>query len=167
MSRHWPVSDVTVSRFDRDLSSAKADVLVVDDTPEIRRYLCRLLELNHYQVETACSGEEAVKRITDGSTAALVLLDMQMSGMNGLETLRSLRELRPELKVIMCSGVDDPDQIHQAMLLGAQSYLVKPIRQLYLTAAIERCFAQKPTSLDRSPEAQVITLSPPSLCRPN
>jgi CheY-like chemotaxis protein len=70
----------------------------------------------------------------------LVLLDMQMPGMDGMETLRRLQQLRPKPKVIMCSGVDDPNTIHEALSLGANAYLLKPVQHLYLSAAIERCF---------------------------
>lgn len=166
MSRHWQDRDTAVPRFPQD-NRVKGEVLIVDDTPEIRQYLRRLLELDRYQVETASSGEEAVRHIANGCTAALVLLDMQMPGMDGLETLRCLRELRPELKVIMCSGVDDPDQIDRAILLGAQAYLVKPVRHLYLSAAIERCLAGTAAVTDRPPTPHVITLPSAGLCRPN
>lgn len=124
------------------LKPVKETVLVVDDSIEIRRYLATVLELNAYRVETAESGEEACMRLRNGCEPALVLLDLQMSGMDGLATLRELRGLRPHLKVIMCSAVDDPDIINAAARLGAQGYLVKPIRHLYLSAAVERCLRE-------------------------
>jgi len=122
-----------------DCHRVKSTVLVVDDSQEMRRYLRLLLETDSYMVETASDGIEALERVRNGSVPSLVLLDMQMPGMNGLETLCSLRTLCPELKVIMCSAVDDPSKINQAVSLGAQGYLVKPIQYLYLSAAIERC----------------------------
>lgn len=118
---------------------AKAIVLIVDDSPEMLRYLRALLELDSYQVETASNGSEALQRVRDGCAPAIVLLDLQMPGMDGLKTLRGLRKLQPDLKVIMCSGVDDPGQIRRAVSLGAQAYLTKPVRHLYLSAALERC----------------------------
>jgi len=59
--------------------------------------------------------------------------------MDGLQTLRSLLKLRPDLKVLMCSGVDDPGKMRRAVTLGARDYLTKPIQHLYLSAAVERC----------------------------
>ena len=118
---------------------AKTTVLVVDDSPAMLRYLRLLLELDAYQVETASNGWEALQRLREGCNPAVVLLDLQMPGMDGLTTLQGLRQLQPDLQVIMCSGVDDPIQIGKAALLGAQAYLTKPVQHLYLSAALERC----------------------------
>jgi two-component system nitrogen regulation response regulator NtrX len=121
----------------------KATVLVVDDSPEIRRYLCALLELDSYRVETASSGYEALQRLVHGCTPQVVVLDLQMPGMDGLETLRRLQEFRPKPHVIMCSGVDDPEKIREAVSLGAHAYLVKPVQHLYLSAAVDRCLRER------------------------
>jgi CheY-like chemotaxis protein len=128
----------------------KATVLVVDDSPEIQRYLRTLLEMDSYCVETVSSGYEALQRLRLGSASQVVLLDLQMPGMDGLETLRLLQELRPKPKVIMCSGVDDPEKIRAATSLGAHAYLLKPIQHLYLSAAVERCLQERPAK--RTPE---------------
>jgi len=104
------------------------------------RYLKVLLEHDSYHVETANSGAEAVRRVRDGCVPAAVLLDLQMPGMDGLKTLRLLRKLQPDLKVIMCTGVEDPQVSRQAARLGARAYLTKPVKHLYLSAALERCF---------------------------
>jgi CheY-like chemotaxis protein len=122
----------------------KATVLVVDDSPEIQRYLRALLELDSYHVETANSGYEALQSLRRGSAPDVVLLDLQMPGMDGLETLRRLRPLRPNSKVIMCSGLDDPEKIREAVSSGAHAYLVKPVQHLYLSAAVERCLTEGP-----------------------
>jgi CheY-like chemotaxis protein len=121
----------------------KVTVLVVDDSPAMLRYLQRLLETDSYHVETANNGAEAVDRLRNGCNPGVVLLDLQMPGMDGLQTLRSLLKLQPGLKVIMCSGVDDPNQIKRATSLGAQAYLTKPVRHVYLSAAVERCLGLK------------------------
>jgi CheY-like chemotaxis protein len=122
----------------------KATILVVDDSVEIQRYLRVLLELDSYRVETASSGYEALQNLRHGIAPEVVLLDLQMPGMDGLETLRRLQEFRPQPKIIMCSGVDDPDKIREATSLGADAYLLKPIQHLYLSAAVERCLAEGP-----------------------
>jgi len=107
------------------------------------RYLRLLLELDSYTVETAGSGGEAVQRLQRESLPDVVLLDLQMPDMDGLATLQYLRHFWPDLKVILCSAIDDPEKIRQALLLGAQAYVVKPVRHLYLSAAIERCLASR------------------------
>lgn len=145
----------------------RATILVVDDSPEIRRFLTLALELDHYKVETASSGEEATELLQNGCRATVVLLDLQMPGMSGLDTLRLLRQLRPELKVIMCSAVDNPETMQEAANLGAQAYLVKPIQHLYLSAAVERCLQEgPPISYNRDLQAELLAILPASL-RPN
>jgi CheY-like chemotaxis protein len=141
-------------------------ILVVDDSPEIRRYLTLALELEHYRVETACSGEEATLRFREGCEAVIVLLDLQMPGMNGLETLRELRGLRPDIKVIMCSAVDDSETMQEAERLGAEAYLVKPIQQLYLSAAVEHCLDEEAKDSFAGFRGELFALPPPAL-RPN
>ena len=126
----------------RERNSRKPTILVVDDSPAMLRYLRTLLEIDCYEVETASNGTEALERLRSGCAPALVLLDIQMPGANGLQTLRAMRKVYPELKVIMCSGVDDPIQVRKAALLGARAYLTKPVRHLYLSAAVERCLGE-------------------------
>jgi CheY-like chemotaxis protein len=145
----------------------KATVLVVEDSLELRNYLRFLLELDRYEVEIAGNGEEALQRIQDGCAPRVVLLDMQMPGMDGLETLRILRQLHPAAKVIMCSGVDDPEKIRQALALGAQAYLVKPVRHLYLSAAIARCLGRNVSESHEAVRAELATSPPQLLHWPN
>jgi CheY-like chemotaxis protein len=126
------------------VSRPKATILVVDDSLEMQRYLRFLLELDSYQVEIASDGTEALHLLREGFVPSIVLLDVQMPGMDGLKTLRRLLKLQPDLKVIMCSGVDDPSKMQQAALLGAQGYLTKPVQHLYLTAVLDRCLGATP-----------------------
>lgn len=149
-----------------EFSPARATVLVVEDSPELRNYLRFLLELDRYRVELAGNGEEALQCLRSGCTPRVVLLDMQMPGMDGLETLRILRQLHPAAKVIMCSGVDDPDKIQQALSLGAQAYLVKPVQHLYLSAAIERCLEQD-SGETHALRSRMATPMPQLVYRPN
>jgi CheY-like chemotaxis protein len=143
-------------------------ILVVDDSPEIQRYLRVLLELDSYRVETVSSGYEALETLRHACPPDLVLLDMQMPGMDGIETLRRLQQLRPKPKVIMCSGVDDPETIHEALALGAHAYLLKPVQHLYLSAAVERCLyevqSKRPTE---NLGAQLFVLPSPGRCDPS
>jgi len=150
------------------LDRAKTAVLVVEDSPEVQRYLRTLLELDSYQTEVASNGEEALQWLREGYNPAVVLLDMQMPGMDGLQTLQCLRELRPDLKVIICSGVDDPEKIGRAIALGAQAYLLKPVQHLYLSAAVERCLASEAAPESRTQlRTRVVTLPTRDPFRPN
>jgi CheY-like chemotaxis protein len=143
----------------------RASILVVDDSPEMQRYLRILLECDRYGVETAGTGLEALQLLRNGFTPALVLLDLCMPGLDGLQTLRYLRKLRPNLKVIVCSGEDDPGKIREAESLGAEAYLLKPIQHLYLSAAIERCLQTRPSENSKGKKTvvtRVLTLPRPS-----
>ncbi|HXY15810.1 MAG TPA: response regulator [Terriglobales bacterium] len=138
-----------------DHNSFRPTVLIIDDSPEVQRYLRLVLETDDYKVEVADNGEEGLERLSKGSIPSLVLLDMHMPGMDGLQTLRRLREQHPQLKVVMCSSEDDPEIVRQAILLGAQGYLVKPVRHLYLSAVLERCLDRHSHS-DQNPSAAVL-----------
>jgi CheY-like chemotaxis protein len=145
----------------------KASILVVEDSLELQKYLRLLLETDRYQVEIAGNGEEALRRLGEGCNPRVVLLDMQMPGMDGLETLRILRQLHPATRVIMCSAVDDPDKIRQAISLGAQAYLIKPVRHLYLSAAIERCLEKDSGEADQAVRSRIAAQPLQIVYRPN
>jgi CheY-like chemotaxis protein len=81
---------------------------VVDDEPALRRVAARLLEKLGYRVIQAPGGEKAVEHFQEGSPGIdLVLMDMIMPGMNGLQTLERIRELHPGVPIILCSGYGD------------------------------------------------------------
>jgi CheY-like chemotaxis protein len=136
-----------------DSPHIRPTVLIIDDSPEVQRYLRLVLETYNYRVEVADKGEKGVERLRSGCCPAVVLLDMNMPGMNGLETLRCIRELYPALKVVMCSSEDDPEIVKEAAVLGAQAYLVKPVRHLYLSAVLEQCLASESNAQPRPPAA--------------
>ena len=139
----------------------KATVLVIDDSAEMQRYLRLMLELESYSVETANNGVEALERLQKGCKPSVILLDLQMPGLNGFQILRRLRSSWPDLKVIMCSGMDDPRNARRATRLGARAYLTKPVQQLYLSAAIERCLSEDEVQTPLFEEGNVITLPAP------
>ncbi len=131
--------------------SKAATILVVDDEPSMLRYLQTLLEVESYKVITATSGEEALVRLQQGPVPDLVLLDVLMSGIDGLQTLEQLRELHPQMKVVMLSCVSDTRKVVQAIRLGAQDYLTKPFQKTELEAVIQQCLH---TSTDHAPVIQ-------------
>jgi len=145
-------------------SAVKATVLVVDDSPEIQRYLRTLLELDSYRVVAVSNGHEALEILRHAQIADVALLDVQMPGMDGLEVLRRMRNLCPNVKVIMCSGLNDPAKICQALSLGAHAYLVKPVQHLYLSAAVERCLQNHPATRPRENRAPQLFVMPSPVC---
>src|SRR5579864_1912043 len=114
-----------------------AKILLVDDEPGMLRYIKTLLEVDDYKVETATTGEEALQRIDKGLEPDLILLDVLMPGIDGLQTLEQLRQKRPAVKVVMLSCVSDTRKVVQAMKLGAQDYLTKPFQKAELDAVID------------------------------
>jgi DNA-binding NtrC family response regulator len=116
-----------------------AKILLVDDEPGMLRYIRTLLEVEGYKVETASNGEEAVERVQKGWHADLVLLDLLMPGIDGLQTLEQLRKLQPNVKVVMLSCVNDTRKVVQAIRLGAHDYLTKPFQKAELEAVIDQC----------------------------
>jgi two-component system, NtrC family, response regulator AtoC len=122
--------------------SEAAKILLVDDEPGMLRYIRTLLEVDDYKVETATTGEEALQHLEKGLQPDLVLLDVLMPGIDGLETLEKLRQKRPGLKVVMLSCVNDTRKVVQAMRLGAQDYLTKPFQKAELDRVIDVCLEQ-------------------------
>jgi two-component system response regulator (stage 0 sporulation protein F) len=132
-------------------------ILVVDDSPAMLKYFRTLLELDSYRVHTASNGLEALRRVREGFVPDLVLLDVQMPHLDGMQTLKYLLKLRPGLKVIMCSAWSSPGKVQQARLLGAQAYLTKPVQHLYLTAALENCLRPSSRSIVATSHQSALT----------
>src|SRR5271156_5151075 len=119
--------------------SEAANILLVDDEPGMLRYIRTLLEVDEHKVQTASTGEEAVERVQKGLHPDLVLLDLLMPGIDGLQTLEQIRHLQPGLKVVMLSCVGDTRKVVQAMRLGAYDYLTKPFQKAELDAVLDQC----------------------------
>jgi two-component system, NtrC family, response regulator GlrR len=119
--------------------SETSKILLVDDEPGMLRYIRTLLEVDDYKVETASTGEEALERVQKGLQPDLVLLDLLMPGIDGLQTLEQLRQLQPGVKVVMLSCVSDTRKVVQAIRLGAHDYLTKPFQKAELDAVIDQC----------------------------
>jgi two-component system, NtrC family, response regulator AtoC len=117
-------------------------ILLVDDEPGMLRYIKTLLEVDDYKVETATTGEEAIEKVEKGLEPNLVLLDVLMPGIDGLQTLERLRQKQPGLKVVMLSCVNDTKKVVQAMKLGALDYLTKPFQKAELDAVIDLSLGQ-------------------------
>src|SRR5712691_11441072 len=118
------------------------NILLVDDEPGMLRYIRTLLEVDDYKVETASTGEEALQQVEKGLRPDLVLLDLLMPGIDGLQTLEQLRQLVPGMKVVMLSCVSDTRKVVQAIRLGAHDYLTKPFQKAELDAVLDQCLGK-------------------------
>jgi len=100
-------------------------MLIVDDDATMSRYLSAYFSRRNFEVNTAGSGEEAL-RMFRSFDPTLVLLDIAMPGMDGIEALERLKQIKPEVAVVMLSGQNSPEQIFKASRLGADDYISKP-----------------------------------------
>jgi CheY-like chemotaxis protein len=101
-------------------------ILIIDDEPEICKMLAQSLFDAGYSTSYALSGPEGLAMIRK-DLPSLVLLDIGMPGMGGLEVMRFIHEQYPELRVVVLSGQQDPDMVKKMGELGVSEYLTKPI----------------------------------------
>lgn len=106
-------------------------MLVVDDEMEICEFLKTFFEDKDFHVTTASGGEEALKAVAS-LDPHIVLLDVQMPGLDGIETLAWIKKNHPQVKVIMVTAIETNDKIERAMRLGADNYITKPLSLEYL-----------------------------------
>src|SRR5579884_434160 len=111
--------------------------MIVDDDGSMARYLGSYLTRRNFEVTNASSGEEAIRmfRVHD---PALVLLDVAMPGMGGIETLERIKQIKPEVSVIMLSAQSNPELIFKASRLGADDYISKPFEPKELDLRIAK-----------------------------
>jgi DNA-binding NtrC family response regulator len=119
------------------MPNSPARILVVDDEKLIRWSVSERLQRDGYVVATSETGEQAIEAIA-ADPPDLVLLDVQLPGMNGVATLERALALQPELTVIMMSAHSTVDTAVDAMKHGALDFLVKPFPLQLLDAAVER-----------------------------
>lgn len=117
-------------------------ILIADDDQEVRATLSELLEITGYYTEIAASGKEAIKKFA-AEDFDVVLLDLMMPDMSGLEALAELKKLRPKAKVIMITGFGTIANAVDAMKKGASDYIDKPYKKDELLTAIRRALEEK------------------------
>lgn len=117
---------VTPSRTAPAERPTRIRALVVDDEPEVRQLLTDYLEERGFDALGVWDGEEALRRISD-FRPHVILLDILMPGLSGVETLRRIGARLRETCVIVISGHEDPETARRALELGAVEYLRKPV----------------------------------------
>ena len=100
-------------------------MLIIEDEPDIQECLRDFFSSRGFSVTTAFSGEEALERLEEGS-AEVILLDILLPGISGLEVLKRIKEIRPRTKVIMVTGLSHPTLRVEAQACGASGYVTKP-----------------------------------------
>ncbi|HSS47741.1 MAG TPA: sigma-54 dependent transcriptional regulator [Thermoanaerobaculia bacterium] len=127
-----------------------ANVLIVDDERPIRRILSVLLQERHHRVAEAGSGEEAISAMSAMAEAKpdLVLLDLKLPGIDGLETLKRLRALKPRLDVVMMTAHGTISSAVDAMRCGAFDYVTKPFDNDELLMVVDRALEMRRLSAE-------------------
>lgn len=118
------------------LDPRKPRILVVDDEPNIRLLVDQALGVEGYEVLTAVDGEHALKKFTCG-VFDLVLLDLKMPGLNGMEALRRVKKRKPGQPVIVMTAFATVETAASAMRLGAVDYLQKPFTPEEIRAIVK------------------------------
>jgi DNA-binding NtrC family response regulator len=139
----------------------KKTILLAEDDAVQREILGDILRSSGYAVESAASGEEAVAKL-EGTTPDLLLTDLKMTGMDGLQLLREARRMRPEMDVVMMTAHGSVRTAVQAMREGAADYLEKPFDKdellMVLQRALERAALQEENNRLRALVTQSVSL---------
>jgi DNA-binding NtrC family response regulator len=132
-------------------------VLLVDDEKEFLDVMSERIEARGMEVTTADSAEAALSQVESGGFDAIVL-DLMMPGMDGLETLKALKEKNPDIQVILLTGHATLEKGIEAMKLGALDFVEKPADLDKLTAIIKKAQANKMVILEHKMEEKLKTI---------
>ncbi|MDA8430677.1 MAG: sigma-54 dependent transcriptional regulator [Geobacteraceae bacterium] len=122
-------------------------LLIVDDEAVIRDGLKRVLEGENFAVETCSSGYSALE-IMQQREFDLIITDLKMPGMSGIEVLKSVRTLQPDIPVILITGYASVDTAVEAMKNGAADYITKPFAPALLMEKVRNALSQRSMPLD-------------------
>ena len=127
------------------MAEHRGTILVVDDEPRMAQLLAEYLIEHGYRVAVAHSGIEALAKL-DLEKPSVVLLDVRMPGMDGVEVLRRIRSFDQQVGILMISANDDVELAKQTVEMGAFDYTLKPVDFAYLSRAVEKMMAQVPAA---------------------
>jgi len=125
------------------MAESRGRILVVDDELNVAQVLAEHLTEQGYEVATAHGGIEALAKI-DLEKPQVILLDVRMPGMDGIEVLRRIRSFDTQVGILMISANDDVELAKQTLAMGAFDYTLKPIDFAYLSRAVDTMMARSP-----------------------
>lgn len=120
------------------MSDRQVRLLIVEDDDEMRTLLRKALTRENYEVRTAQHGVEAIGMLEKGEEFDVLVTDIRMPQMDGMELLRRVRKLRPGLRVIIITAYAELDNYLEVMREGAFDYLTKPFKIPDLLGVVER-----------------------------
>jgi PAS domain S-box-containing protein len=125
-----------------EIINGKGKILLVDDEKGVIEVCFEMLETLGYEVETASSGMEAIKIMDkDQSRIDLVILDMVMPGMNGLETYEAIRKICPDIRVLVSSGYSKEEELKDMIEKGCDDFILKPFDVVMLSEKLQAVFS--------------------------
>jgi DNA-binding response OmpR family regulator len=110
-------------------------ILVVDDEPAVCNMLEKFLTRKGYEAIIALSGEEAIRKVKEGRPH-VILLDIKMPGIDGIETLKRIRAIDKEVGIVMITAVKEEETGKKCLELGAYDYITKPLSLDYLETVL-------------------------------
>ena len=119
-----------------------ARILIVDDEEIVIKSCLRILGGGDYYVEVAHDGREALRKIEENPYDVMIL-DVVMPNMGGLEVLRRVKETHPDMDVIMVTGLSQVDTVMQARKLGARDFISKPFEPDELKQVVQRALERR------------------------
>lgn len=114
-------------------------ILVVDDEEMMRNLLTKILTRDGYHVITAEDGETALE-ILQKQAVELVISDLKMPRLNGLDLLKVVKQKYPDIGMIMMTAYGDTYSVKDALLLGADEYITKPFKSFEISLIVERAY---------------------------
>ena len=120
-----------------------ANVLLVDDEVGFVETFGERLELRNFEISKAFSGPEALQVLEENKNVEVVILDVKMPGMDGIETLADIKRKHPLVEVMMLSGHADVDSAIEGMKQGAFDYLMKPVDMDQIITKVTEAAAKK------------------------
>ncbi|MFD7609354.1 response regulator transcription factor [Streptomyces sp. NPDC059828] len=144
-----------------DSGAGRGRVLVVDDDPAIRRSLERGLRLAGFSVGLAEAGQSALGHV-HGGCADVVVLDISLPDVSGIQVCRALRDGGNDVPVLMLSAMDETADRIAGLQAGADDYLVKPFALQELVLRLEALLRRRPPQATETVRAGPLTLNPPA-----
>lgn len=132
----------------------KGNVLVVDDEEEFLKVFSQRLQNRGLKVETVTTGEEALKKVKEKDFDA-VIIDLVMPGIGGIETLKKIKAVNPELQIIMLSGFGTIEKSTEAIRSGAIDFLEKPADLTKILEKISEAKKQKILLLEKKTQEHI------------
>ncbi len=130
------------------MEKKKGKILVLDDEKIVLDSVTRILEAEDYRVETCRKGEQALETLKEGGFDILIT-DLKMPGMDGLQAMEAMLEIDPDLSVIMFTAYSTVDSAVKAMKLGAVDYIRKPFTPDQLTELVEKVMNNRKSRFDK------------------